>query len=102
MKVSHTEWIHLDDQGRCSAQHLTEVSGLSHAELGDLIDNELIVPIDAVAEPKQFALQYLVVANRARRLRDDFELDRHGVALALTLILRIDALEQELRALRTA
>lgn len=36
----------------------------------------------------------------ARRLRDDFELDRAGLALALRLMQRIDALEQEIVRLR--
>ena len=35
-----------------------------------------------------------------RRLRDAFELDRHGVALAMTLMRRIEELEMELTAVR--
>jgi chaperone modulatory protein CbpM len=42
----------------------------------------------------------LPVARLARRLRDDFELDRAGLALALRLMQRIDSLEQEVERLR--
>ena len=42
----------------------------------------------------------LPVARLARRLRDDFELDRAGLALALRLMQRIDTLEQEVERLR--
>ena len=47
---------------------------------------------------------HVVTVRTARRLRDDFELDRNGVALALTLLRRIAQLEAEVRAthLRTA
>ncbi|MGZ5819141.1 MAG: chaperone modulator CbpM [Burkholderiaceae bacterium] len=100
MKVNHSEWIWLDDQGVCSAQHLTEVSGLSNEELDDLIENDVIVPINDTTQPRTFPLRYIVVANRARRLRDDFELDRHGVMLTLTLMQRIDELQQELLSVR--
>jgi hypothetical protein len=41
-----------------------------------------------------------VVLPALRRLRDDFELDRNGMVLALTLMQRIDALNEELDALR--
>lgn len=99
MNINYSEWIWLDERGVCSAQHLIEVSGLSSEELDDLIDNDVIIPIDDTSQPKTFSLQYIVIAKRARRLRNDFELDRHGVVLALTLMRRIDELQQELQAL---
>lgn len=102
MKIDVAEWIWLNDQGVCSARYLVEVSGLSNEELDDLIENGVIVPVDDNAQPKSFQLRYVVTANMARRLRDDFELDRHGVALALTLMRRIDELEAELNSVRAA
>ena len=100
MKVNATEWIWLNEQAICSAQNLIEVSGLSHEELDDLIENGVIAPVDANTQPMSFQLRYIVVASMARRLRDDFELDRHGVALAMTLMQRIEELEMELNAVR--
>jgi chaperone modulatory protein CbpM len=99
MKVNMTEWIWLNEDSVCSAQFLGEVSGLTQAELEDLIENGIIDPVDSEAQPKSFHLRHVVTVNRARRLRDDFELDRHGVALALTLMKRIDELEAELNTM---
>jgi chaperone modulatory protein CbpM len=96
MNVNIEEWIWLNGEEVCPARYLTEVSGLSNEELDDLIDNGIIVPIDAETQPGSFRMQHVVTAILARRLRDDFELDRHGVALAMTLLRRVDELEAEL------
>jgi chaperone modulatory protein CbpM len=100
MMINVTEWVWLDDQGVCSAQYLGEASGLSEEEIQDLIENGVIEPVDDNAQPGLFQLRHVVTANMARRLRDDFELDRHGVALALALMRRIEELEAELSAVR--
>ncbi len=100
MKVNATEWVWLNEQAICSARNLVEVSGLSNEELDDLIENGVIAPVEASAQPMSFPLRYIVVASTARRLRDDFELDRHGMTLAMTLMHRIEELEMELNAVR--
>jgi chaperone modulatory protein CbpM len=41
-----------------------------------------------------------VVARKAKRLRIDFELDAHAVSVLLGFVERIEALENELHALR--
>ena len=101
MNIDVSEWICLNDHGECTAQHLADVSGLSHDEIDELIESGVIVPVDKLAEPRSFKLHFIVIANLARRLRDDFELDLHGLVLALTLIRRIDVLEADLSAMRT-
>lgn len=98
MDIHLSESIWLNDTGECSIEHLAEVSGLSLEELYDLVDSSVIEPVDAAARPASFSLQYVVTARTARRLRDDFELDRHGLTLALTLLKRIEVLEAELRS----
>lgn len=100
MKINAAEWIWLNEQSICSAPNLADVSGLSNEDVADLIENGVIVPVDASAQPMSFALRYIVVASMARRLRDDFELDRRGMTLAMTLMLRIEELEMELIAVR--
>jgi chaperone modulatory protein CbpM len=100
MNMTISESIWLNDHGVCSAQHLVDVSGLSKEELDELIEMGVIVPMDEHAQPQAFQLRYIVTANAARRLRDDFELDRNGVALALTLMRRINDLQEELSAMR--
>jgi chaperone modulatory protein CbpM len=89
--------VWLNEYTVCSIEHLAEVSGLSIAELSDLVDSGVIEPVDQAARPPAFYLGSIVTANTARRLRDDFELDRNGLALALRLIQRIRRLELELQ-----
>ncbi len=100
MNTDTTQWIILDDSSVCSAQHLIEVSGLSHAELERLIEAGTIVPVEQNAPPVTFSLRYVAIASTARRLRDDFELDVNGMVLALTLLRRIDEMEEQLAAAR--
>lgn len=100
MNSDAMEWIWLNEQSICSAPILADVSGLSNEEVADLIENGVIVPVDAKVQPMSFALRYIGVASMARRLRDDFELDRRGMTLAMTLKLRIEELEMELNAVR--
>ena len=84
----------------CRIEYLAEVSGLSTGEIEDLVANGLIEPADEAEQPPAFHLCCVLTVKTARRLRDDFQLDRHGVALALTLVRRIRELQAELGALR--
>jgi chaperone modulatory protein CbpM len=98
MPVHITESIWLNTTGLCSFQQLVEVSGLSSDDLRELIDIGAIEPAEA-ANQTMFRLESIVIARKARRLRDDFELDISGLALALQLLQRIDRLENELHSL---
>lgn len=100
MTVDIMQLVLLGDQELCSAQHLADVSGLALDELAALIDNGVIEPVDRTVRPPVFHLRWVVTANTARRLRDDFELDSHGLILALTLLRRVAEAETELQALR--
>lgn len=98
MKTSAAEWVWMNDHDVCSARNLVEVSGLSDEELDELVDVGVIAPVDNTVLVKYFHLRHVVTANTARRLRDDFDLDLHGMALAMTLVRRIDELREELVA----
>lgn len=98
MTVHTSKAIWLNDTELCGMDHLAEVSGLSVDEIEDLVETGVIVPANPNAQPHYFHLQYIVTVNTARRLRDDFQLDRHGLALALRLLRRIEELETELAA----
>ena len=107
MNIQFTDSIWLNDTEVCRIEQLAELSGLSIDEIEDLVESGVIAPandeaqpatMDERAQPRSFELQYLVTVKTARRLRDDFQLDRHGVALALTLLHRISELEAELKA----
>ncbi|MBS1157814.1 MAG: hypothetical protein H6R15_233 [Proteobacteria bacterium] len=95
---SETNW--LDSDNLYPLEYLAEISGLSIEEIDDLVSIGLIAPSAATAERPVFQLCHVLTVKKARRLRDDFQLNHHGVALALTLIRRIDELQAELTALR--
>ncbi len=96
MTVHITECVWLNASDTCSFEHVVEISGLSAGELRDLIDTGVIEPSGRRGGEYQFPTQCIAIARRARRLRDDFELNNHGLALALTLLQRIDDLEDKL------
>lgn len=99
MRVEITEAVWLDERQQFSLAELADLSGLSQAELRQLVDYEALVPADPGASEVRFGADCLVLARTACRLRDDFDLDAGGLALTLRLLDRIRSLEVELRAL---
>jgi hypothetical protein len=83
-----------------SLSELGELAGLPAATIADLVSCGAIEPIDTAAGEPRFGAAALSAARHARRLREDFELDTQALPLVLGLLDRIDALEQQLRALR--
>lgn len=100
MNTHITESIWLNTSDICSFEHVVEVSGLSARELRELIEIGIIEPSNTDADNYFFHTHCIVVARQARRLRDDFELDTRGLALALNLLRRMDDLETEIARLR--
>ena len=98
MKIERAMWLH--EQHELLLEELCELSGLSERELRELVDYGVLAPIDPGAQHWTFSADRLIVARSARRLRKDFDLDPHGVALAVTLLERVHDLEAELRDLR--
>ena len=98
MKIEQATWLHRHYE--FSLEELCELSGLSEAELRELVDHGVLEPVEPGARAWTFRADRLVVARSARRLRKDFELDPHGVALVVTLLERVRDLEAELRDVR--
>ncbi|MDB5785868.1 chaperone modulator CbpM [Caballeronia mineralivorans] len=98
MSAPLSDSIWLNEVDLCPLAHLAEVSGLSIEEIEDLVDTDVIKPVEAGSQTPMFQLRYVVTVKTARRLRDDFELDRQGLALALSLLQRIDELQAEIHA----
>lgn len=94
MQITSSLWLYGTEV--CQIEQLAESSGLSVEEIEDLIESEIVVPTDPNTRPRTFQLRYIVTARTARRLRDDFQLERNGIALAMTLMRRISDLEAEL------
>lgn len=102
MTTDITECIWLNATEICSLDHLVEVSGLARDDVLDLVDAGVLEPSTHGPQPQQYLFEAscIVTLRKARRLRDDFELDTHGLTLALRLLKRIDGLEAELASLR--
>jgi chaperone modulatory protein CbpM len=100
VKIELTEALWLDQHGSMTLLELAEFSGLTEADLHDLVDLGVFEPLQDGAPEPTFGPDCLTAARAACRLRDDFELDAHGVALVLGLIERVHELEDEVRALR--
>ena len=98
MKIEQATWLH--EHYEFSVEELCELSGLSETELRELVDYGVLAPVDSGARAWTFRADRLVVARSARRLRKDFDLDPHAVALVVTMLERVRDLEAELRDLR--
>lgn len=100
MKIELTDALWLDEREEFSLPELAELSGLSIAELEQLVEYEAFAPAETKAAVPVFKAQSLVTARIACRLRDDFELDPPGLALILTLLERIRELETQLHGVQ--
>jgi chaperone modulatory protein CbpM len=93
----------LDDDLKLALDELATRSGLAVPEIVSLVEYGVFEPLGATGEPARwtFSVRMIKVARRAARLRRELELDDpHAVAVALTLLERIDSLEGEVRELR--
>jgi chaperone modulatory protein CbpM len=107
MKIEVTEVRWVDQHGDCTLQELLEASQLPPQDLHELVELGVLQPLPSAAagsaappaEPR-FAAECLVTVRAVRRLREDFDLDAHGVSVALALMERIEGLERQLRGLR--
>jgi chaperone modulatory protein CbpM len=94
-----TEVLWLDEHRAVSLTELVEVSGLRETELLELVSTGALPARD---EPGglAFSARVVTMARTACRLRDDFELDTRGLAVALRLLERVHELEGEVARLR--
>ncbi|MES2105047.1 MAG: chaperone modulator CbpM [Pseudomonadota bacterium] len=99
-RIETVEAVWLDESRPCSLDELVDLSGLSHAELKELVELGAIEADAADGASLIFQQRYVAVARSARRLKDDFELDTTGLGVAVRLLQRIQELEAELNAAR--
>jgi chaperone modulatory protein CbpM len=89
-----------DERQRMPLRALAEVSGLTEDELLQLVDCGALAPSAESSGQHTFSAVSITIARTARRLRDDFELEPHSVAVLLAYLDRICELEAQLRALQ--
>jgi len=95
-----TEVLWLDEHRHVTLTELIEVSGLSEAELLELVHSGALPARDVASGGYTFSASVVTVARTACRLRDDFELDTQAVGVALRLLERVRDLEAEISRLR--
>jgi chaperone modulatory protein CbpM len=95
-----TEVVWLDEHRVVTLTELVEVSGLRETELLELVSTGALPARDAPGGGLSFNARVVTLARTACRLRDDFELDTRGLAVALRLLERVHDLEGELSRLR--
>jgi MerR HTH family regulatory protein len=78
---------------------LASASGLTHAELVELVEYGVFTPEAATAEPWAFPESDLELARAAARLRTDFELAPPSLALLLKYRERMLELERRVHEL---
>lgn len=91
-----------DDNDACTValEELLAASGLGHEEVIELVQFG-VFRCAQHAPVWTFHIHTVTLACRAARLRDDFGLNVPGMALALTYLERIEALEGRLRELES-
>ncbi len=99
MKIELTEAVWLDERGAVTLVELSQCSGLTEGELRDLVELGALEPLDPDAAELSFTAKCISAARAAGRLRNDFELDSHGLALVLSLLERVEELENAMQRL---
>jgi chaperone modulatory protein CbpM len=96
--TSHRSVVILDESEEITLADLTRACRV-HAEwVLELIEEGVIEPRGPGGPQYRFAATTVVRVEKARRLQNDLGVNLPGVALALQLLDRIDALESRLRA----
>ncbi len=91
----------MDAEELIALEELIAASGLAHEEVIVLVEFGVFEP--AGSHPTlTFHGHTIILARRAARLRDDFGLNAAGMALALTYLEKIEALEYKLQALEAS
>jgi hypothetical protein len=100
MELEQTDAVWLDDRLEFSIAELARCSGLSEAELRELVDYGALAPTNPQEAEWTFSGDIVLTVQAAGRLHADLELDPQALALALTLIKRIRELEAKIDTLR--
>jgi chaperone modulatory protein CbpM len=92
--------IRLEESAALSCSELASLSGLSETEVRELVDYGALEGYVVRSTHLTFTSASVTLARTARRLRNDFELETHALALVVKFGRRIDELQAELDELR--
>ena len=101
MKQHMTEWIWLDASQTVDSFELSRITGLSTADLEELVEYGALVPLPLTQQGSTFSAAVVAPVRTVARLRAAYDLDVFTAGLLLGYLDRIDALERQLTSLRT-
>lgn len=99
MQIESNSALWLDQTQVVSIEDLANLSGLAAAEIRELVDAGVLIPLGGESA-FTFSAECIVTVRQAARLRNDLELDIDALALMLDFLERIRTLEAELTRLR--
>ena len=100
MQIEMSEATWMSDAHEFSMSELADLSGLSATELHELVEFGAVTPLRPEATPWVFGGHCLVTVRTAYRLRQSFDLEPHGIALAMALLQRVSDLEAQMQHLQ--
>jgi len=100
VEAKQAEAVWLTEDREFSLAELAELSGLSEPDLHELVDYGAITPLNQDSPQWAFKGECVVTVRAACRLRVNFDLEPHAVALVVSLLDRIHDLEAQLTRLR--
>lgn len=100
MNTLQVEWTWLDESETLTRSELSRVSGMSVADLDELVDYGALTPLDDTQMERSFSAGCATALRTAGKLRLDFDLDLFAVAVLLGYLRRIEALERQVQSLR--
>lgn len=100
MTQAPIEYFSLDTTQIITLQELAECSGMSAADLDELMDYNALAPLPDTAPDVVFSAHWAVPLRTAAKLRIDFDLDLFTVAILLGKLLQIEMLERQVQSLQ--
>ena len=94
------EWTWLDTRETITMAELSQVCGLSAAELVELVDYGALAPLAEPSEADVFSATWVAPLRTAGKLRQDFDLELFSVAMLVGYLIRIETLEREIKTAR--
>ena len=98
MQTLELEWM--DTAEPLEVIELARQTGLTSAELADLLDYGALTPVNPTDQTLLFPLHCVPALRRAASLRQTYDLDLFAMVLLLDQLRRIESLEQQLQALQ--
>ena len=101
MPTRTLDFVWLDAREMLTLAELSRSCGLTADELDELVGFGALEPLSEVQPERRFSAEFVVPLRTVARLRLDFDLDLCAAAILLDQLMRIEALEREVLALRS-